>query len=222
MIGKQHFTLLYDRARRKAMTSRNIISGWSKTGLRPFNPERVLKEIQKPETVKYSPPSIDDDKDSLSQVSQLETPKTFESLTSLRKNIEMNIAQHEALDARTKLSIQKVVNAAENAFADRAILLDENLLLFEQNNEKNTRTSVKATVVGTAKVLSYEDIVEAQQKRDIKEVEAAAARGRRTSNRNRKALSQVLGKRSRSHEREEAIDEIRASGMEKYCSVLKF
>ena len=44
MIGKQHFTVLYDRARRKAMTSRNIISGWSKTGLRPFNPERVLKE----------------------------------------------------------------------------------------------------------------------------------------------------------------------------------
>jgi hypothetical protein len=100
--------------------------------------------------------------------------------------------------------------------------LDENLLLFEQNNEKNTHTSIKATVVGTAKVLSYEDIVETQQKRDIKEVEAAAARGRRTSNRNRKAPSQVLGKRSRSHEREEAIDEIRASGMEKYYSVLKF
>ena len=42
MIGKQHFTPLYNRARRKAMTSRNIISGWSKTGLRPFNLERVL------------------------------------------------------------------------------------------------------------------------------------------------------------------------------------
>jgi hypothetical protein len=59
--------------------------------------------------------------------------------------------------------------------------LDENLLLFEQNNEKNTRTSIKATVVGTAKVLSYEDIVEAQQKRDVKDAEAVAARGRRTS-----------------------------------------
>jgi len=134
----------------------------------------------------------------------------------------MNIAQHEALDARTKLRIRKVVNAAGNAFADRAILLDKNLLLFEQNNEKNTRTSIKATVVGTAKVLSYEDIIEAQQKRDMKEAEAAAARGRQTSNRNRKAPSQVLGKRSRSNEREEAIAEIRASGMEKYCSVLKF
>jgi len=154
----------------------------------------VLKEIQKPETLKHSTLSIDDDKDFSSQVSQLETPKTFESLTSLRRSIEMNIAQHEALDARTKLRIRKVVNAAENAFADRAILMDENLLLFEQNNEKNTRTSIKATVVGTAKVLSHEDIVEAQQKRDMKEAEAAAARGRRTSNRNRKAPSQVLGK----------------------------
>ena len=63
----------------------------------------MLKEIQKPETVKYSPPSIDDEKDSFSQVSQLETPKTFESLTSLHKSIEMNIVQHEALDALYKI-----------------------------------------------------------------------------------------------------------------------
>ena len=41
MIGKEHFTLLYDRARREAINPRNIMSGWSKTGLRPFNPERV-------------------------------------------------------------------------------------------------------------------------------------------------------------------------------------
>jgi hypothetical protein len=60
MIGKQHFTLLYDRARRKAMNSRNIISGWSKTGLRPFNRERVLKEIQKPQAAKYCAPLIVD------------------------------------------------------------------------------------------------------------------------------------------------------------------
>ena len=45
MIGKQHFTLLYNRARRKAITPRNITSRWSKTGLQPFNLERVLREI---------------------------------------------------------------------------------------------------------------------------------------------------------------------------------
>jgi hypothetical protein len=72
-----------------------------------------------------------------------------------------------------------LANAAENAFADRAILLDENLLLFEQNNEKATRKSIKATVVGSARVMSYEDIVEAQKQRDIKEA-AEVTRGRRS------------------------------------------
>jgi hypothetical protein len=76
-------------------------------------------------------------------------------------------------------------------------------------------------VVGTAKVLSYEDIVEAQQKRDMKDAETVAVRGRRISKRSGTDLSKVTEKRTRSHEREEAIDEIRASGMEKYCSVLK-
>jgi hypothetical protein len=48
MIGKQHFTLLYNRARNAAFTPRNIKSGWSKTGLVPFNPDRVLNDIPKP------------------------------------------------------------------------------------------------------------------------------------------------------------------------------
>ena len=95
-------------------------------------------------------------------------------------------------------------------------------MLFEQNNEKITCTSIKATVVGTAKVLSYEDIVEAQQKRDIKDVETVVVRGRRISKRNRSAPLKIIGKRTRSHEREEAMDKIRALGIEEYCSMLKF
>jgi hypothetical protein len=73
----------------------------------------------------------------------------------------MSLKRKEVLDTYTKLSIQKIVDTAENAFAKRAILLNENLLLFEQNNEKITRILMKAIVVGTAKVLSYEDIIEA-------------------------------------------------------------
>ena len=47
------------------------------------------------------------------------------------------------------------------AFTDQAILLDENLLLLEQHNGQNTRKLIKAAAVEKAKVLSYEDIVEA-------------------------------------------------------------
>jgi hypothetical protein len=49
-IGKQHFTLLYDQARRAALTSRIMKSRWAKAGLYLFNPNRILQEIQKPPT----------------------------------------------------------------------------------------------------------------------------------------------------------------------------
>lgn len=68
--------------------------------------------------------------------------------------------------------------------------------------------------------MSYEDIVEAQKQRDIKEAAAEAKRDRRGSKRNQP--DQILGKRSRGQELENAEREIKASGMEKYCSVLEF
>jgi hypothetical protein len=138
---------------------------------------------------------------------------------SLWRQIDESIARGRDLNGSYKLHIQKLVNVVENAFADRGILLDGNLLFFEQNNEKVTRKSIKATIVGGAKVMSHEDIVKAQ-KGDIKEAGAEAVRGRRRSN--RKSSIQIPGKRSRSQELEQAEREIRALGIEKYCSVLDF
>ena len=45
MIGKPHFTQLYDRARKRAFTERNIRSGYRKTGLYPYDPNVVLDTI---------------------------------------------------------------------------------------------------------------------------------------------------------------------------------
>jgi hypothetical protein len=39
------------------------------------------------------------------------------------------------------------------------LLREEAQALFQQNDEKKTRTSAKSTLVGTARVMSYEDIV---------------------------------------------------------------
>ena len=47
-IGKQHFTSLYSPARNAAFTKRNILAGWSKGGLFRFNPQRVLRDMEKP------------------------------------------------------------------------------------------------------------------------------------------------------------------------------
>jgi len=75
-------------------------------------------------------------------------------LPGLSREIEESIAQGREIDDPCKLRIEKMANVAENAFANCAILLDENLLLFEQNNKKATRNSIKATVVCSARALS--------------------------------------------------------------------
>lgn len=56
----------------------------------------------------------------------LPTPVTFESLTSLRARIEVDIA----LDHPGKYCVQKPAHAAEKAFANRALLLDANWFFF--------------------------------------------------------------------------------------------
>ena len=45
-VNKEHFTTIYSPARAKAMTKRNILAGWAKAGLFPFNPARVLRDLQ--------------------------------------------------------------------------------------------------------------------------------------------------------------------------------
>lgn len=96
--------------------------------------------------------------------------------------------------------------------AERALLLDENRLLFEQNNEKTTRQSTGSKVVGHAKVMSYEDILEAQRKRDAK----AVSRPRSNCPR-----SQPVDETSaRQEEKEKAEREIQRWDLSRYCAVL--
>jgi DDE superfamily endonuclease len=214
-VGKQHFTFLYDQARNAALTPRIIKSGWFKTGLFPFNPDRVLNGIQKPQVEEIVQQTANMPTDLPSYDDMLRTPVTWENLACLRTKIE----QGAALNSPSRHRFQKLANAAEKAFADRTILLDENRLLFEQNNEKTSRQSARSTVIGKARVMSYEDIVHAERKRAAKqEVTPGAIRSSR-----RPQNSKPEGrKRSRADELELGKREIKALGLEEYCSVLQF
>ncbi|KAJ5751478.1 uncharacterized protein N7511_008443 [Penicillium nucicola] len=193
------------RARNEAFTRRNILSGWSKSGLHPFNPEKVLGNIQKPPEdiaelqcdagVNAPHPSSDEPP---------VTPVTFDGVCLLRKIIEEDLRN---LDVRGKLCFQKMLNATEKAFAERSLLLQRNQELFQQNKEKKIRQGVKSTVVGKAKVMKYEDIVEAKRKREEKE------------------SSRVLKKRKTRRKTTEPRENIQAHAprpMEEFCSVLQF
>ncbi|KAF1814206.1 hypothetical protein P152DRAFT_471987 [Eremomyces bilateralis CBS 781.70] len=95
----------------------------------------------------------------------LQTPVTSEALPPLQIQIEDDA---QFLDGPSKHRLQKLASAAQKAFAEHALLLGKNRLLFEQNNESNSRQSARSTVAGKAKVISYEDIVKAQAKHDAK------------------------------------------------------
>jgi hypothetical protein len=60
-IRKEYFPLLYDRARCKTFTSRNIKAWWLKSGAWPLNLRRVLGDMQKPvenEIITVPTPSV--------------------------------------------------------------------------------------------------------------------------------------------------------------------
>ncbi|KAJ6016491.1 hypothetical protein N7540_011082 [Penicillium herquei] len=152
-IGKPHFTYLYNCARKEAFTSRNIQSAWSKSGLFPFDPSRVLRDIQsRPEAQTTTPVEHPTESSNLHH-----TPNTSEEFALLRSEVEQDT---QNLDGVCKRRLQTLSRAAEMVFAERALLLEENRILFEQNNEKTCRQSSSLTVVGHVKVMSYEDIVE--------------------------------------------------------------
>ena len=86
MIGKQHLTLLYERARNMAFTPRNIRSGWTKAGVFPLIPERALSDIPKPHVEEDIQRSTDMPINLSSDV--LKTSVTLEGFTGLRTKIE--------------------------------------------------------------------------------------------------------------------------------------
>jgi hypothetical protein len=119
--------LLYSRARNLAFTSRNIKSSWSKTRLFPFDLDRVLSEIQKLQAEAIILQTTNITADLILYNNILRTPVTHKSLVYIRTMIN----QGTALNSLSKYRFQTLANTAEKALADRAILLDENKLLFE-------------------------------------------------------------------------------------------
>lgn len=156
-VGKEHFTYLYSPARDRAMTQRNIRAGWSATGLFPFNPDKVLKDIPKPPARLVMPrpddvvgtcPSAEVLRTPVTPVTPM-TPVTAEALTVLHDLIKTD-AQAVDKPSRQRLQrrIQKLTSAARISFAERALLQDHNRFLFKINNEAKVCRSTKSVVLG--------------------------------------------------------------------------
>ncbi|TVY62737.1 hypothetical protein LSUE1_G009366 [Lachnellula suecica] len=189
-VGKQHFTSLYSHAREKAFTKRNILAGWAACGLFPFNPDRVLRKTPKPPTQSTLPSAGEIEVGCSHQDEVPQTPVTpvsAEGLASLHNLIKQDVhTLNEASIQRIERRVQKLADAAQISFAERAFLRAEgallenrNQMLTKLNNEVKVRRSTRSVVLGKAKVMSYEDIEEARKKRAEKDAKKGKGKGGR-------------------------------------------
>ena len=167
---------MYSPARTQALTSRNIRSGWAKAGLFPFNTDKVLSDISKPLAEVTAPTSNEVMVSTQDQVPQTPTtPVSAEAVASLHNLIKQDThVLDEASRQRLQKHLQKLTNATQLSFAERALLQEHNRFLAEINNEAKPRRSTKSGILGTARVMSYEDLEKAREERAAKEAEKEA------------------------------------------------
>ena len=99
------------------MTKKNILAGWAKTGLFPFNPSGVLRDIVKPDgslsiQVPYEVESTQN-----GVVQTLVTPVSLEAVTQLLSLIKQDPYNNKPNEMRRHKLIQKLANAAERSIA---------------------------------------------------------------------------------------------------------
>lgn len=178
-IGKEHFTYLYSPARREALTFRNIRAGWTKAGLFPFNPEKVLSGIPQPQAESTAAIMNEVRIGCHPQVTLPKTPVTpvsAEAVASLHELIKQDAhLLDEASKQRLQRRVQKLTNATQLSFAERALLQDHIQFLADINNEAKLRRATKSKIIGTARVMSYEDLEKARAERAAKDAEKEAA-----------------------------------------------
>lgn len=110
-------------ARERALTKRNITAGWAASGLFPFNPERVPRDIPKPlpeQTVLNEMTSCPQNEMLQKPVTPVTsvTPVTTTALTSLPNLIKKEAcAFNEPSKQRIQRHVEKLVSAAQISFA---------------------------------------------------------------------------------------------------------
>lgn len=81
-------------------------------------------------------------------------------MASLHALINQDIhSLDEARAERLQKHVQKLTNATQLSFAERALFQENARLLSEISNEAKVRRATKSKVIGTAMVMSFEDLV---------------------------------------------------------------
>jgi hypothetical protein len=126
------------------------------------------------------------------------TPITVEALMSLHGLIKQDICAAKLDNAgkqRLHRRVGKLESAAKISFAKQSLLQDHNWLLYKINNKAKVRQLTRSLVIGTAKVMKYEDLERVREERAATAKAATdKAKGKRGCKRK---VSRVMAMRKR-------------------------
>jgi hypothetical protein len=187
-MSKEHFTYLFSPARKKAFTSKNIMAGFAASGLFPFDLDSVFRSMPKPVADLYSVDSRNGHVETCVENEVPQTPVTPVSATGLMSLHNLIMKQDaRSLDEMRRQDVQrhlqKYAKAAQVSFAKGALQQNHIRLLLKINDEAKVRRSTKPLILRRAKVMGYDELNEAREKRAETE---AATKAKGKGNRGRK------------------------------------
>ncbi|KAF1941395.1 hypothetical protein EJ02DRAFT_314190, partial [Clathrospora elynae] len=147
------------------------------------------------------------------------TPVSGEDLKLLLNRIK-SVPDDEASSRHKGRLQQKVANAAQTYLAKIALLDDQNTFLAKINNEGKARRSTNSKILGTAKVMRYEDLEKARAERDVKDAKKAKKQARKAMKEAAKVANAIseaegatAGKDARGRKRKSAVLEAVAADL---------
>lgn len=150
-IDKPEFLSIYQIARKEAMSSRNIKSGFTATGLVPYNPERVLSNLNVQIRTPTPPSAIDD----LLVPWVTGTPHNIKELHQQAEAIEGFIKRRtHSPPSPTNQALTQLVKGCQMAMQNAALLTSENAQLRAANARQKRKRATKRTYIATGGVLT--------------------------------------------------------------------
>lgn len=135
------------------------------------------------------------------------TPVSVEAVAALHNLIKQDThGLDETSRKRLQKHVQKLTNATQLSFSERVILQEHNRFVTEINNEAKPRRAAKSDILGTARVMSCEDLVMAREERAEKEAVKEAKKAEKQAKKAAQETDKAAGKGKRGRKRKSAGD----------------
>lgn len=166
-IPRIEWTSTYIRARERAITQRNILSGFRATGISPFSPITILSTLEMPEASRTPPPSTDGLPTTTTLLDRSLLDSSPPDGTELRQaNLVLNsiLREDKPLKSPVKRYIARATTALEKSNSEITLLRKENSQQRELLETRKKRTKGKRVALQGKFVFNTEEILEVVRK----------------------------------------------------------